>query len=169
MMGNEIRGASTAAGSRFAIVVSRFNEEVTAGLLAGARAALTEAQVADADVTVVYEPGAFEIPLTAMRLAETARYDAVICLGCLIKGETMHFEYIASATANGIMEASAVTGVPIAFGVLTTLTDEQALARAAAGPDNKGGEVARAAVEMASLMAQLSDGRVRRTPEGEGA
>ena len=157
MGAQELRGASQAPGSRFAIVVSRFNEEVTAGLLAGARAALAEAHVADADVTVVYVPGAFEIPLTAMRLAETARYDAVICLGCLIKGDTMHFEYIASATTDGIMEASAVTGVPMAFGVLTTLTDEQALVRAAAGPENKGGEAARAAVEMATLLRQIGE------------
>ena len=88
----EIRGAAAAPGSRFAIVVASFNEEVTSGLLAGARQTLIEARVAEGDVTVVHVPGAFEIPLTAMRLAETGRYAAVICLGCLIKGETMHFE-----------------------------------------------------------------------------
>jgi len=153
----ELRGALTAPGSRFAIVVSQFNPEITTGLLAGAREVLAEAQVSPVDVTVVHVPGAFEIPLTAMRLAETGRYDAVICLGCLIKGDTMHFEYIADATSTGIMEASAVTGVPITFGVLTTLTEEQAMARAARGPENKGREAARAAVEMATLLPQISD------------
>ena len=157
----EIRGASTAPGNRFAIVVSSFNEAVTGGLLAGARETLTEAKVAETDVTVVHVPGAFEIPLTAMRLAETGHYAAVICLGCLIKGETMHFEYIAESAAHGIMEASAVTGIPITFGVLTTLTDEQALARAQPGPENKGREAALAAVQMATLLPQLDPG-----PEG---
>jgi 6,7-dimethyl-8-ribityllumazine synthase len=145
----------TAPGRRFAIVVSRFNEAITTGLLEGARVTLAEAQVSASDVTVVHVPGAFEIPLTAMRLAETGNYDAVICLGCLIKGDTMHFEYIASAASTGIMEASSVTGVPITFGVLTTLTEEQAMARAARGTDNKGREAALAAVEMATLLPQI--------------
>jgi 6,7-dimethyl-8-ribityllumazine synthase len=136
---------------RFAIVVARFNEEITSGLLAGARAALTDAAVHDEDVFVVHVPGAFEIPLAALRLAETGDFDAVICLGCLIKGDTMHFEYIASAASHGIMDVSTRTGVPIAFGVLTTMTDEQAEARSAPGPDNKGREAALAAIEMAVL------------------
>ena len=143
------------AGPRFAIVVARVNEDVTRGLLSGARAALREASVQDANVTVIHVPGAFEIPLAAMRVAETGRYDAVICLGCLIKGDTMHFEYIASAASHGIMEAAAATGVPMTFGVLTTLTEEQAFARAADGPDNKGREAAAAAVEMATLLPTL--------------
>jgi 6,7-dimethyl-8-ribityllumazine synthase len=153
----ELRGLTDAAGRRFAIVVAEFNAEVTAGLLDGARQTLAAARVSDADVAVVHVPGAFEIPLTAMRLAETGRFDAVICLGCLIKGETMHFEYIADAAAHGIMEASAVTGVPITFGVLTTLTDEQALARAGGGADNKGREAALAAIAMATLLPQIDD------------
>lgn len=136
---------------RFAIVASRFNEEITSGLLEGARAALTEASVADEDVFVVSVPGAFEIPVAARRLAETGDFDAVICLGCLIKGDTMHFEYIASATSHGLMAVSTATGIPIAFGVLTTMTDEQAQARSAPGPDNKGREAALAAIEMAVL------------------
>ena len=140
------------------VLVASFNEEVTSGLLAGARQTLIEARVAEGDVTVVHVPGAFEIPLTAMRLAETGRYAAVICLGCLIKGETMHFEYIAESAAHGIMEASAVTGIPITFGVLTTLTDEQAVARARPGPENKGREAALAAVQMATLLPQLDPG-----------
>ena len=136
---------------RFAIIVARFNEEITSGLLTGARAALAEASVRDEDVFVVHVPGAFEIPVAAMRLAESGDFDAVICLGCLIKGDTMHFEYIASATSHGIMDVSTTTGVPVAFGVLTTMTDEQAEVRSAPGPDNKGREAALAAIEMAVL------------------
>ena len=108
------------------MIVARFNSEITEGLLKGALAALADAAVGDSDITVVRVPGAFELPIAALKLAESGRFDAVVCLGCLIKGDTMHFEYIADATAHGIMDASAATGVPIAFGVLTTLTDEQA-------------------------------------------
>src|SRR5262245_49105021 len=120
----EVHGSRTAPGYRFAIVVSRFNEEVTEGLLRGAREALAEASVHDSDVTILRVPGAFEIPLAARRAAATGRFDAVICLGCLIKGETMHFEYIASVASQGIADAAAATGIPVAFGVLTALTDE---------------------------------------------
>jgi 6,7-dimethyl-8-ribityllumazine synthase len=155
---NELRGSRTAPGCRFAIVVSRFNEEMTEGLLKGARQALAEASVRDEDVTVVRVPGAFEIPVTALRAAETGRFDAVICIGCLIKGETMHFEYIAGAACQAIADAAAATGVPMALGVLTTLTEEQAMARAADGPANKGREAALAAVEMATLFRQLQEG-----------
>jgi 6,7-dimethyl-8-ribityllumazine synthase len=151
----ELQGSQTAAGCRFAIVVSRFNAEITDGLLAGARRALAEAQVTDENVTVVRVPGSFEIPLAAGRLARSGSFDAVICIGCLIKGDTMHFEFIASATSHGIMDASAATGVPITFGVLTTLTEEQAYARAGEGADNKGREAALAAVEMATLFREL--------------
>lgn len=157
-MAQEFRGSPHAGAGRFAIVVAHFNEEVTSGLLRGARAALADAGVRDEDVEIVHVPGAFEIPLAAMRLAETGRYAAVICLGCLIKGETMHFEYIAAATSNGIMEAAAATGIPMSFGVLTTLTEEQALERAADGPGNKGVQAARAALEMATLMPQIERG-----------
>lgn len=151
----ELRGSQSAAGCRFAIVVSRFNEEVTERLLAGARQALAAASVRDEDVTVLRVPGAFEIPLAARRAAETGQFDAIVCIGCLIKGETMHFEYIASAASHGIAEAASATGVPMAFGVLTTLTDEQAMERAVDGPANKGWEAAMAAVEMATLLRQL--------------
>ena len=142
---------------RFAIVVSRFNEEITSGLLAGARDALAEADVPDDGVFVVPVPGAFEIPVTAMRLADTGDFDAIICLGCLIKGDTMHFEYLASATAHGLMDVSTATGVPVAFGVLTTTTDEQAQARSVPGPGNKGREAALAAVEMARLFREAEE------------
>jgi 6,7-dimethyl-8-ribityllumazine synthase len=156
-VGQELRGSRTATGCRFAIVVSSFNEEVTSGLLAGAREALAEAAVDDADITVLQVPGAFEIPVTAQRAAESGRFDAVICIGCLIKGETMHFEYIASAACQGIAQAAAATGVPMALGVLTALTDEQAMARAVPGPENKGREAAAAAVQMATLFRQLAE------------
>jgi 6,7-dimethyl-8-ribityllumazine synthase len=155
----ELDPPSDAAGCRFAIVVSRFNPEVTGGLLRGAKAALAAASVGEADVTVVHVPGAFEIPLAARRLAETGRFDGVIALGCVIKGDTMHFEYIAGAVAQGIMHVSVTTGVPVAFGVLTTLTDEQALERAGEGPDNKGREAARAAIAMATLLRHIPGAR----------
>jgi 6,7-dimethyl-8-ribityllumazine synthase len=153
----ELQGSGTAAGCRFAIVVSRFNEEITEGLLTGARAALASAQVRPDDITLIRVPGAFEIPLTARRLAETGRFDAIICLGCVIKGDTMHFEYIASAVSQGIMDVGTATGIPVAFGVLTTLTEEQAAVRAADGPDNKGREAALAAIEMATLWRRLGE------------
>jgi len=151
----EIQGSRHAAGCRFAVVVSRFNEEITGGLLQGALDTLEQAEVSNDDITVVRVPGAFEIPLTAMRLAETGQFDAVVTIGCLIKGDTMHFEYIASACSQGIVQASTATGVPIAFGVLTTLTEEQAMARSEPGPENKGREAALAAIEMATLWRQL--------------
>jgi 6,7-dimethyl-8-ribityllumazine synthase len=153
----ELQGSDTAAGYRFAIVVSRFNEEITEGLLTGARAALASAQVRTDDITLIRVPGAFEIPATVRRLAETKRFDAIICLGCVIKGDTMHFEYIASAVSQGIMDVGTATGIPVAFGVLTTLTDEQAAIRAADGPDNKGREAALAAIEMATLWRRIGE------------
>jgi 6,7-dimethyl-8-ribityllumazine synthase len=158
-MTQHLAGSRDAAGCRFAIVVSRFNEDITRGLLTGALSALGEAGVRDPDITVVHVPGAFEIPVTARHLAEAGGLDAIIALGCLIKGDTMHFEYIASAAAQGIMDVSTGTGVPVAFGVLTTLTDAQAEARAADGPDNKGREAALAAIEMATLFRQTGGDR----------
>jgi 6,7-dimethyl-8-ribityllumazine synthase len=154
----ELQGARVAPGCRFAVIVSRFNEEITDGLLAGARSTLAAADVAADDITVVRVPGAFEIPITAQRLAETGRFDAIICLGCLIKGDTMHFEYIADAASHGIIEAAAATGVPVAFGVLTTMTEEQAVERAQPGPGNKGSEAALAAIEMATLFRRFEEG-----------
>jgi len=143
-------------GRRIAIVVSKFNDFVTERLRSGALAALHAAGVTNDDVTVVMVPGAFEIPLAAQHAAESGRYDAVVCLGCVIRGETPHFEYICSTVAEGIATASAATGVPITFGVLTTLSAEQALARAAEGPGNKGYEAAVAALEMADVVAQIT-------------
>lgn len=144
-------------GYRFAIVVSRFNEEITEGLLQGARERFSEASVADENVTIIHVPGAFELPITAQRLGESGEYDAIVCLGCLIKGDTMHFEYIAEATSHGITQAASATGVPMAFGVLTTLTEEQAVERSQSGPANKGREAAAAALDMATLFRTLDE------------
>ena len=154
----DLQGVRTAIGHRFAIVVARFNEGVTDGLLTGAREVLTEAGVRDEDVTVLRVPGAFEIPLAAQRLAETGRFSAVICLGCVIKGDTMHFEFIAGAATEGIARVATATGVPVAFGVLTTLTEAQAVERSMPGADNKGREAALAAVEMATLLRAIDQG-----------
>lgn len=143
---------------RVAIVVSRFNDFVTERLLEGARAVLREADVPDASIEVVRVPGAFEIPMAAQRVAETGHVQAVVCLGCLIRGETPHFEYISSAVAHGITQAAAATGVPMTFGVLTTNSVEEAIARAGGGPENKGREAAAAALEMVALFARLGDG-----------
>jgi len=151
-----IEGTQTAAGFRFAIVVSRYNDFVTERLQAGALAALAAAGVRPDEVTVVVVPGAFEIPIAARRAAESGQYDAVVCLGCVIRGATPHFEYIASAVASGLTSASAATGVPMTFGVLTTNSVEEAIERAGEGSSNKGYEAAAAAVQMASVVAQLA-------------
>jgi 6,7-dimethyl-8-ribityllumazine synthase len=151
-------GQAGRVGHRFAIVVSRFNEEITDGLLRGAREVFSEASVRDEDLTIVRVPGAFEIPIAAQRLAESGDYDAIVCLGCLIKGDTMHFEYIAEAASHGIVQAAAATGIPMAFGVLTTMTEEQAVERSGTGPANKGREAAAAAMEMATLFRSLDEG-----------
>jgi 6,7-dimethyl-8-ribityllumazine synthase len=154
-----LEGSDKAKGFKFAIVVARFNDFVTDRLLAGALDALSSAEVASGDVTVLRVPGSFEIPIAAQRAAETGRFDGVICLGCLIRGETPHFDYIAQAVSHGLTHAATATGVPIAFGVLTTNSAEEALARVPTGPSNKGWEAAMASVEMATLLARLGDGR----------
>ncbi len=151
-------GRSQAPGARFAIVVSRWHDSITLRLLAGARQALAESGVAEADVDVVWVPGAFEIAAAARHVAETRRPAAIVCLGCVIRGGTPHFEYIASAAAHGITAAAAETGVPMTFGVLTTDSVEQAVERAATGPANKGREAALAAVEMATLFRTIEAG-----------
>lgn len=150
-----------AAGYRFALIVSRFNPAITDALGAGARAALGEAGAAPGDIEDFAVPGAFELPQAARCAAETGRFDAVITLGCVIRGETPHFEYISSAVAQGIMDAAGETGVPMAFGVLTTDTGAQAAARAGDGRDNKGWEAAAAAIEMAVLFRRLGRSAAR--------
>ena len=141
-----------AAGFRFAIVVSRFNAAITDKLREGARSALAEAGVPAGDVEV----------LAARAIAETGRIDAVICLGCVIRGATAHFKYISASVAHGIQQASGDTGVPMAFGVLTTDTWEQAEERAIDGHENKGWEAAAAAIEMAGIVRRLrTDDQIR--------
>jgi len=148
-------GQLSAAGLRFAIVVSRFNSFITERLLAGATDALTRTG-ADADaVDVVKVPGSWEVPLIAGELARQHRYDAIICLSAVIRGETPHFDYVAAEAAKGVAHASTDTGIPIAFGVLTTNTLEQAIDRAGAKGGNKGFDAAMTAVEMANLLRTL--------------
>ena len=151
-----IEGSQSAAGFRFALIVSKYHDFVTDRLQAGALAALAAAGVSSDDITVVRVPGAFEIPITAQHAAERGRYDAVVCLGCLIRGATPHFDYIASAVSHGLTAAAGATGVPMAFGVLTTNSVEEAVERAGEGPSNKGWEAAAAAIEMAAVVAQLT-------------
>ena len=133
---------------RIAVVVAEFNAFVTTRLRDGALAQLREAGVADNDVRVVTVPGAFEVPQMARRIAATGVYDGIVCLGCLIRGATPHFDHIASAVAHGIMRAAVESGVPMSFGVLTTNSAEEALERAGDGPSNKGREAAQAVVDM---------------------
>ena len=137
------------------MVVSKYNDFVTDRLQSGALAALAAAGADSADITILRVPGAFEIPAAARRAAETGRFDAIVCLGCLIRGATPHFEYISSAVSSGLTAASAATGVPMAVGVLTTNSVEEALERAGDGSGNKGWEAAAAAVEMATLLAKI--------------
>ncbi len=144
-------GDRRAAGLRFAIVVARFNDFVTARLLAGAQEALASAGVVDQDIDIVWVPGAFEVPGAAEHVATARGVAAVVCLGCVIRGGTPHFEYICAAAAHGVTAAAGRTGVPMAFGILTTDSVEQAVERAGAGPSNKGYEAALAAVEMATM------------------
>jgi len=141
-------------------VVSRYNDFVTGRLQSGAIEALRHAGAAEADIDVLAVPGAYEIPQVAKAAAVTGRYDAVVCLGCLIRGETPHFDYISAAVSQGIMAASLDTGVPMSFGVLTTNSAEQALERVEPGPANKGWEAAMAAVEMAMMARTLRGGVV---------
>jgi 6,7-dimethyl-8-ribityllumazine synthase len=153
--GKEIRAAANAAGLRFALVVSRFNSFITDRLLAGALDAL-EAAGADAEnIVVVHVPGSFEIPLTAKKLAEGGRVDAVIAIGCVLRGETTHFDYVASEVARGVQLAQLDTGIPVIFCVLTCDTLEQAIDRAGLKSGNKGHDAGLAAVEMANLARQL--------------
>jgi len=150
-----IEGTQAAAGMRVAVIVSKYNDFVTDRLRAGALAALAKAGVASSDMTVIKVPGAFEISCAAQHAAAGGEFDAVVCVGCLIRGATPHFEYIASAVSHGITAASAATGIPITFGVLTTNSVEEAIERAGDGPANKGWEAAAAAVEMVTVVAQL--------------
>lgn len=154
-MGHTFQGELHGAGLRLALVVSRFNEVVTSRLLAGARSALERHGVHEDDVDVAWVPGAFELPLAARRLAESRRYDAVVCLGAVIRGETPHFLYVASEAARGVADVARDTGVPAIFGVITSDTLEQALERAGGKAGNKGYDAVLSAIEMANLLRRL--------------
>ena len=156
-----IEGNLTAEGCTFGLVVSRFNSLVTAQLLSGATDCLLRHGAADNDLTVTYCPGSFEIPQVALQLASSGTVDAVICLGCVIRGETPHFDYIAAEVAKGIGQISLQTGVPISFGVLTTESLEQALERAGAKAGNKGWDAALTAIELIQIKKQISGGKHR--------
>ena len=144
---------------RIALIVSRYHAFITDRLEAGARARLVEGHIAESAMRTFAVPGAFELPQAAERVAETGEWDAVVCLGCLIRGETPHFEYIAQAVAHGITRAAQTTGVPVTFGVLTTTSAAEALARAGDDPSNKGREAAEAALEMAALYRSIDAAR----------
>ena len=150
-----IRGEPVGRGRRIAVVVSRFNDGVTSRLLEGALAQLRARGVEDDRVEVAWVPGAFEIPLVARRLAGSGAFDAVICLGAVIRGDTDHYEHVAGQCAAGVARVALDTGVPVVFGVLTTDTIEQALERAGTKAGNKGFESAMTAIEMTDLLRQL--------------
>jgi 6,7-dimethyl-8-ribityllumazine synthase len=151
-----IEGELKAEGLRFGIVVSRFNYFITSRLLDGALDALLRHGAAEADIDVVKVPGSFEIPVVAKRIAMKGTFDAVICLGTVIRGATPHFEYVAAEVSKGIASASMETGVPIAFGVITSDTIEQAVERSGTKGGNKGWDAALSAIEMAQVMKKLA-------------
>jgi len=150
-----IEGKLTAKGMKFGIVASRFNDFISGRLIDGAVDALTRAGADEKDILVYKVPGAFELPATAKKLAKTAKFDAVICLGAVIRGATPHFEYISAEVTKGIASVGLETEVPVAFGVLTTDTIEQAIERAGAKAGNKGWDAAMSAIEMVDLFRKL--------------
>ena len=154
-MSDFIGDLSTPAG-RFGVVVARFNALVTESLLAGCRDTLLRHGVSEDSIDVAWVPGSFEIPLVAIKMAASTRYAAVICLGCVIRGETAHFDHVAGQATAGIMHAALSTGIPVIFGVLTTDSVEQALNRAGLKGGNKGSDAAMAAIEMVNLLGKLA-------------
>ncbi len=154
-MSKIFEGVLLGKGLKFGVVVSRFNEFISKKLLEGAQDALLRHGVSDEDIDVAWVPGSFEIPLVAMRLAQTKKYDAVICLGAVIRGATHHFEYIAAEVAKGIARVSLETGLPVSFGVITADTLEQAIERAGTKAGNKGFDAAVDAIEMTNLLKNI--------------
>lgn len=154
-MTNLVVGKYNGKGKRIALIGSRFNSHFTEHLMAGAEDTLLRNNVAEKDITRILVPGAFEIPLLAKKAAESGRYDAVICVGAVIKGETYHYDLVCNEVAKGIAHVSLETGVPIMFGVITTNNLEQAINRAGGKAGNKGSECAEAALEMIDLMNQI--------------
>jgi 6,7-dimethyl-8-ribityllumazine synthase len=154
----DYRGREEAAGRRFAVVAARFNEVVVRRLVDGTLDGLRAKGATDGDLDLAWVPGSFELPLVARRLADTGRYAAIVCLGAVIRGETPHFDHVAEQAAHGIRRAAEDSGVPVVFGVLTTDTFAQAMDRAGGTHGNKGWDAAMAAMEMASLLAELAEG-----------
>ena len=154
-MGKIIEGELNAANKSFVIIVSRFNELIGSKLLGGAIDCLNRHEAAEDKIDTIWVPGAYEIPLVAKKVAESGKYDAVICLGAVIRGETPHFDYVAGETAKGIAIAGMETGIPIIFGVVTTDTVEQAVNRAGTTAGNRGFDAALSAIEMANLLAKI--------------
>src|SRR6202790_4060883 len=164
----KISGDLSASGLRFGIVVSRFNSFITERLLSAAVDALERAGAGSKDVDVVHVPGAFELPLAAKKLAATGRYDALIAIGCVLRGETTHYDYVCSETARGLQLAQMDSGLPIIFCVLTCDTLEQAIDRAGLKGGNKGFEAGLAAIEMAQLSRKLAPGKMATKSSGAG-
>lgn len=158
-MPRELKGDLQVSKAKFALVVSRFNEFITSKLLSGALDVLERHGAKDADLTVVWVPGAFELPLVASKLAQAGEYDALICLGCVIRGHTPHFEYIAGEVAKGVAHVGLETGVPTVFGVITADSLEQAIERAGSKAGNKGADAAQAAIELVNLFREIKPGR----------
>ena len=158
-MGVTFEGHLNGQGLRFAIVATRWNDFIVDRLLDGARSELRRHGVSADAIDVAIAPGAFEAPFIARKLAETGRYDAIVALGCVIRGATAHFDYVAGEAASGVAAAAAATGVPIAFGVLTTNTIEEAIERAGTKAGNKGAEAALAALETATLARAITAGQ----------
>lgn len=150
-----LEGKLTAKNMKIAIVVARFNEFITSKLLSGCIDCLIRHEAADEDLTVAWVPGAFEIPMAAKKLAESGKYDAVICLGAVIRGATPHFDYVCAEASKGIAQVSMQTGVPVAFGVLTTENIQQAVERAGTKAGNKGVDCAMNAMEMVNLFKEM--------------
>lgn len=156
-MPEHIQGILSAEKRKFAIVVSRFNEFISHKLLEGALDCLYRHKAEEKDIRVIWVPGAFEIPMVANALAQTQDYDAVICLGAVIRGATPHFEYVASEVAKGVAQSALSSGIPVLFGIITADTIEQAIERAGTKAGNKGWDAALSAIEMADLMHKLED------------
>ena len=152
-----IEGKLVSENIKVAIVASRFNEFIVSKLIGGAEDGLKRRGVKDDDISLVWVPGAFEIPLIAKKLADSGKYDAVICLGAVIRGATAHFEYVSAEVSKGVALSSLESGVPVMFGVLTTDTIEQAIERAGSKAGNKGSECAEGAIEMVNLIRQIED------------
>ena len=155
-MNKEFQGMLLGEGLRFGLVVSRFNELITKKLLEGARDALVRHGVGEDDIDVAWVPGSFEVPLIASKLAQSKRYDAVICLSAVIRGGTPHFDYIAAEVTKGVARVGLETGLPVSYGVITADTLEQAIERAGTKMGNKGFQAAEHAIEMANLVKHIS-------------